>query len=109
MATRWSDLLTDQERSKLAEFKRRQRVKDEAGFDRLLAEFGRYYGWPGIEAVLSGKVSARLFLSLIRNGRRMESERQAIALSDVWSAIAVRNDKHGGNKISKRVRERCHV
>jgi hypothetical protein len=38
---------------------------------KLIAEFGTYYGWAGVEAILNNEISIDVFTQLLKGGREV--------------------------------------
>lgn len=105
MLHNWADELTEEEARKLAEF-REGDVPKEPTPERLLADFGHYFGWSGVRDVLENKISARLFISLLREARRGERERQAQQIADMRLAVGSIFDENGQSKAQNAIKER---
>ena len=103
----WKEQLTDSERTELDKWNQDRSERKYATPESQLAEFGIYYGWAGIEAALSNRMTARLFLSLLEEGRRQYRYRTAQSLTDIRNAVVTAlNGKEGNSQLQRIVRER---
>jgi hypothetical protein len=84
---RWSEELTETERSNFNKWKQKQSLKKQVTPADMLAEFGRYYGWGGVQAAIRGELTAAAFLDLLMAGRYEDSKHSAILLNDMRMAV----------------------
>lgn len=103
----WAEDLTDEERDDLERWNlKRFRHYHETHVGELLAEFGSYYGWAGVQSALRNEMTADTFLELLLQGRRLHANREAQRMVDMRNAVVTALSKQGKNEMAKLVKAR---
>lgn len=103
----WADELTDRERENLDTWNlQRFRKYHETHVPELLAEFGSYYGWVGVQSALRNEMSADLFMQMLLEGRKLYRTREAQHMSDMRNAVVTAISKSGVSEMKRLVKDR---
>lgn len=73
---------------------------------RLLAKFGKHFGWPAIEAALDNRVAAATMVRLVEEADMIDMERSAMNVIDHAEGVGAAMSKNPGRIIRSARKER---
>lgn len=71
----------------------------------VIAEFGMYFGWGGIEAIFNDAISGDTMEWLLEAARRVDIRNQFNGASGTFTAVASANAKHPSQAFKANTRE----
>lgn len=93
--------LTPEQLEKVASRKRQDEVSKVSPEWRLLSEFGYYYGWEGVEAVMNNDIETGTFNNLLAGARKVWASKLLDMSTVMYTSLVASKSKKPQNVMSK--------
>lgn len=93
--------LTEEQLEKIAQRKSRDESAKVSPEWRLVSEFGTYYGWSGIEAVMNNDIDIYTFNNLLSGARKMWAGKMIELSTVIYTSVSAKGNKKAKSIMKK--------
>lgn len=97
--------LTEEQLEKIAERKRRDEASKVTPEWRLVSEFGTYYGWNGVEAVMNNDIDIYTFNDLLNGARKIWAGKMIELSTIIYTSVGATKSKKPKTVLKKGLTE----
>lgn len=97
--------LTEQQLERIAQRKKRDETSKVTPEWRLVSEFGTYYGWSGVEAVMNNDIDIYTFNDLLTGARKIWAGKLVELSTVIYTSVGATKSKKPKTVLSKGMAE----